>query len=50
MEKTSEKYKTYVAILNKELKMAMGCTEPIALAYCSALARSVLEEMPQKIH
>ena len=26
-------YETYVRILNKELVTAMGCTEPIAIAY-----------------
>ena len=32
-------YREYVAILKEELQPAMGCTEPIAVAYCAALAR-----------
>ena len=39
MEKTNVKYGAYVKILEEELKPAMGCTEPIALAYAAALAR-----------
>lgn len=40
-------YQTYVGILEQELVPAMGCTEPIAIAYCAAKARSVLGEMPE---
>ena len=32
-------YQDYIAILKEELMPAMGCTEPIALAYAAALAR-----------
>ena len=39
MERTSLTYKTYLEILNRELVCAMGCTEPIAIAYCAAAAR-----------
>ena len=49
MEKTNVKYGAYVKILEEELKPAMGCTEPIALAYAAALARKVLGEMPEKV-
>ena len=49
MDKNSNVYKTYVKILNRELLCSMGCTEPIALAYCSAKARSVLGELPERI-
>ncbi len=46
----SEKiYNTYVAILNQELVPALGCTEPIAVAYASAMAKKVLGSMPQKL-
>ena len=31
----------YLAILNKELVVAQGCTEPIAIAYAAALARKL---------
>jgi len=33
MEKNSTVYQTYVRILHRELIPAMGCTEPIAIAY-----------------
>ena len=49
MDKSSPLYQTYVKILEKELICAMGCTEPVALAYCAAKARSVLGEIPDKI-
>lgn len=42
-------YETYINILKEELKPAMGCTEPIALAYAAALAREYLGEIPDKI-
>ena len=32
-------YDAYVRILEEELVPAMGCTEPIAVAYAAALAR-----------
>ncbi|MDY6428523.1 MAG: hypothetical protein SPK66_03365, partial [Synergistales bacterium] len=43
-------YENYTAILREELMPAMGCTEPIAIAYASARARAVLGKMPEKIH
>lgn len=46
MERNSLVYNTYVQILEKELVPAMGCTEPIALAYCSAIARKTLGASP----
>ena len=36
MDRSSTVYQTYVKILKRELVCAMGCTEPIALAYCAA--------------
>ncbi len=42
-------YDNYVKILRKELVPAMGCTEPIALAYGAARARVVLGEMPDRV-
>lgn len=41
--------KAYTAILNHELMHAMGCTEPIAVAYAAAKAREVLGKMPEAI-
>ena len=43
-----EKYIDYVRILKEELIPAMGCTEPIALAYASSLCGRTLGELPQK--
>lgn len=39
----------YCAILREELRPAMGCTEPIAVAYCAATLRELLGEMPERI-
>lgn len=41
-------YNQYVQILHEELVPAMGCTEPIAIAYASALARKTLGCMPER--
>lgn len=49
MEKTNVKYGAYVQILKEELRPAMGCTEPIALAYAAATARQVLGELPDRV-
>lgn len=43
-------YRTYVDILNRELVCALGCTEPIALAYGAALAAAALGEQPRHLH
>ncbi len=42
-------YRQYIAILEEELRPAMGCTEPIALAYAGAKARQVLGVLPERI-
>ena len=42
-------YQQFIAILNEELRPAMGCTEPIALAYAGAKAREVLGRLPSRI-
>lgn len=49
MIKTDKKYSQYLQILKEELIPAMGCTEPIAMAYAAAKARAVLGKMPEKI-
>ncbi len=46
MEKNSPVYQAYVQILKEELIPAMGCTEPIAIAYAAAKAREVLGQEP----
>lgn len=50
MDKKDICYTTYVDILKRELVPAMGCTEPIAIAYCSAKARSVLGTLPDEVY
>lgn len=42
-------YDEYVSILRNELIPALGCTEPIAIAYASAKARQVLGRMPERL-
>ena len=42
-------YRAYVKILEEELIPAMGCTEPIAVAYAGALARQTLGELPRSV-
>lgn len=50
MEKTDIRYQSYIDILNEELIPALGCTEPIALAFAAAAARKALGTMPERIH
>lgn len=40
----------FLKIIQEELIPAMGCTEPIALAYAAAVGRMVLEKEPEKIY
>ncbi len=47
MEK--ELYENYCRILEAELVPALGCTEPIAIAYAAAKAREVLGMFPEHI-
>ena len=49
MEKTDVRYGAYIQILKEELVPAMGCTEPIALAYGAAVARDILGGMPDRV-
>ena len=49
MDRQDPRYDSYIKILKEELKPAMGCTEPIALAYAAAKARAVLGAMPDRI-
>ena len=49
MERSDIKYSQYLQILREELLPAMGCTEPIAMAYAAAKARQTLGAMPDKI-
>ena len=49
MEKTEQRYQAYLQILKEELIPAMGCTEPIAVAYAAAVARQTLGELPDRV-
>ena len=49
MEKNCKVYSTYVQVLKDELVPAMGCTEPIAVAFCAAKAKDALGAMPDKV-
>lgn len=49
MEHDSIRYQTYLQILKEELVPAMGCTEPIALAYGAAKARELLGTIPERV-
>ena len=42
-------YRGYISILKEELLPAMGCTEPIAVAYAAAIARRTLGELPDNV-
>ena len=49
MELSEHIVRTYTAILEEELVSAMGCTEPIAIAYAASVARHALGEMPARV-
>ena len=44
-----ENYELFVDILNNELKPAMGCTEPIAIALCASKMKDVLGFIPTEL-
>ena len=46
---TEEIYRKYIHVLKEELVCAMGCTEPIAIAYGAAVARKYLKDIPEKV-
>lgn len=49
MSLTKEVYREYCEILKEELRLAMGCTEPIAIAYSASVARSYMEKEPTSV-
>ena len=49
MDRNDRCYQNYIQILKEELKPAMGCTEPIAIAYAAAKARRVLGALPDRL-
>ena len=48
MQAQDERYQAYIHILTEELRVALGCTEPIALAYAAAKARELLGRLPER--
>lgn len=49
MKKDNPLYSAYVRLLREELIPAMGCTEPIAIAYAAAKARETLGALPDRV-
>lgn len=49
MEAGAEIYNAYVDILKEELVPAMGCTEPVAIAFAAAKARDILGCLPDRV-
>ena len=50
MNQSDKNYQNYVNALQNELVPAMGCTEPIAIAYCASVARKTLNEPCDKVY
>ena len=49
MKRCDSRYKAYIEILKEELVPAMGCTEPIAIAYAAAVAERELGTLPDRV-
>ena len=49
MELTDFDCSQFIAILQEELVPALGCTEPIAIAYAGAHARALLGKIPDRV-
>jgi L-cysteine desulfidase len=49
MDTKDKQYQAFLDILGEELIPAMGCTEPIAIAYAAAKARQTLGRLPDKV-
>ncbi len=49
MEKNDVRYSAYTRLVHYELRPAMGCTEPIAVAYACARARALLGCLPERV-
>ena len=49
MDKNDSRYSAYIQILKEELLPAMGCTEPIAIAYAAAKAAEALGTKPEHL-
>ncbi len=49
MTLSNKTVQTYTNILKEELVVAMGCTEPIAIAYAASVLRHVLQGEPERL-
>ncbi len=49
MERNDPRYEACIRVLEEELLPAMGCTEPIAIAYAAAVAREALGALPEHV-
>ena len=49
MERHDKTYDQFIRIMEEELRPAMGCTEPISIAYAAAKARDVLGAKPERL-
>ena len=49
MERNDLRYSAYTRLIHYELRPAMGCTEPIAVAYACARARALLGQLPERV-
>ena len=48
-DKYRKRHKMFAQILKEELLPAMGCTEPIAIAYAAAVAAKTLGKRPDEM-
>lgn len=49
LQKSDPAYGRFVEVLSQELIPAMGCTEPVSIAYAAALARQALGTLPEQV-
>ena len=45
-----KKRQSIIALMNREVVPAMGCTEPVAVALCAAKCAEVLGSVPEKVN
>ena len=41
--------KQILSLINREVVPAVGCTEPMAVSLCTARAKEILNDIPEKI-
>ncbi len=49
MNRGDGEYQAFLRVLKQELRLAAGCTEPVAIALATAKAKTVLGETPDRI-